>query len=320
MSSDIRKYIEECAMCEKTKIVRHTQTPMQITSVANLPFEKIYIDFVGEIKPNSQENHKHLMTISCDLSKYLIAVPVFDCTALTAAQTVVEQVCLIYNVPKIIVSDNGPAFIADTFKQMLKLLGISHVKIAPYHAQSNEVERHHRTVGQYVRAYTEDKRDTWHKCIAFFTSCYNNTVNTATGYTPHTLLFGYDIEMPSNIKNARPNYNYESYAQELQMQLRNAHKKAREMIAKSKEKNKIQYDKKAKNPLSLKRNDLVWLFRERKKEGDKFEQKYDGPYRVEQVISPAVTKIKIKNKSKVVHNDKLKLSKANHEKTPPELE
>lgn len=100
-----------------------------------------------------------------------------------------------------------------------------------------------------------------------------------------------------------------------------AHKKAREMQMKCKEQNKIQYDRKAKNPLTVARNDLVMLRREKKKDGNKFDNVYDGPYRVEQVISPSVTKIKIKNKSKIVHNDKLKLSKANHGKnTPPELE
>lgn len=285
-----------------------------------MPFGKIYVDFVGEIKPNSQEHHKHIMTISDDLTKYLIAVPVFDCTALTAAQTIVDNVCLVYKIPKTIVSDNGPAFIADTFKQMLKLLGISHTRICPYRAQSNEVERHHRTLGQHVRAYTEGERDRWHNSTKYFVSTYNNTVNTATGYSPHTLVFGYDIEIPTSVKNSRPNYNYESYTQELQIQLKKAQKRAKEMIEKSKVTNKIQYDKKANNPLILKRNDLVLLFREKKKDGGKFEPKYDGPYRVEQVISPAVTKIKIKKQSKIVHNDKLKLSKANHTDAPPELE
>lgn len=71
MSSDIKKYVENCAVCEKTKVHRHTHTPLQITSVASAPFEKIYIDFVGEINPNSDEGHKQIFTVSCDLTKYV---------------------------------------------------------------------------------------------------------------------------------------------------------------------------------------------------------------------------------------------------------
>lgn len=63
MSLDIKKYIENCEICEKTKVHKHTHTPLQITSVATSPFEKIYIDFVGEINPNSSDGHKYIMSI-----------------------------------------------------------------------------------------------------------------------------------------------------------------------------------------------------------------------------------------------------------------
>lgn len=63
MNSDIKKYVENCPICEKTKKNRHTHTPMQITTVANASFEKIYIDFVGEINPNSSDGHKFIVSI-----------------------------------------------------------------------------------------------------------------------------------------------------------------------------------------------------------------------------------------------------------------
>lgn len=66
INHDIKKYISNCEICEKAKINRHTHTPMQITSVASVasaPFEKVYIDFVGEINPNSIDGHKYIMTM-----------------------------------------------------------------------------------------------------------------------------------------------------------------------------------------------------------------------------------------------------------------
>lgn len=319
MNNDIKKYIENCAICEKTKIHRHTHTPLQITSVANAPFQKIYIDFVGEINPNSDEGHKHIMTIACDLTKYVVMQPVHDCTAVTAAKIIVEEICLVFNIPKIIVSDNGPAFIAETFKEMTKLMEIKHVKTTQYHPQSNAVERYHRTLGQYIRAYTQKQKSAWHRYLKFFTFSYNNTVHSATGYSPHMLVFGYEIELPSSINRHRPDYNYDSYKHELLTQLRDAWARAQAMIEQRKIENKRKYDTKKHNPLILKRNDLVLLFSEKRK--NKFDDKYDGPFGVEEAISSSVTKIKRGKRSIIVHNDKLILSKADHaNQIPPELE
>lgn len=272
MSKDIKKFIEECAICEKTKIHRHAHTPLQITSVSSAPFEKIYTDFVGEINPNSSEGHKYIMTISCDLTKYIRAVPLSNCTAISAARTIVEQVCLVFNIPKTLVSDNGPAFVAETFKEMAKLLNIKHIQTTPYHPQSNGgIERYHRTMGQYLRAFVQKEPDNWHNLLPYFMFSYNGTVNSATGFTPHELVFGYDIQIPSAVQKSRPNYNYDSYKHELQYQLKNAQKRAKEMLEKQKIKNKSVYDTAGK-------------------------------------------------KSVVVHNDKLKLAKANYDiNTPPPL-
>lgn len=246
-------------------------------------------------------------------------VPTFDSTALTAAKTIVEEVCLVFNFPKIIVSDNGPAFIASIFKSMAKLLDIKHVQTAPYHPQSNgSIERYHRTLGQYIRAYTQKNQSQWHKFVPFFTFSFNSTVHSTTGFAPHTLVFGFDIELPLRVKNSRPSYNYDSYQSELLNQLKESHERAKELITKRKLENKKRYDQKGASELKLKRNDLVLVYRDVRK--GKFEDKYSGPFRVEEIISPAITKIRRKNKSVIIHNDKLKLATADHGvQTPPSL-
>lgn len=319
MNTDIKRYVENCTICEKTKINRHTHTPLQITSVANAPFEKIYIDFVGEINPNSSDGHKYIMTASCDLTKYVVMKATYDSTAITAAKTIVEEICLTFNFPKIIVSDNGPAFISETFRQMAKLLEIKHVKTCPYHPQSNgSIERYHRTLGQYIRAYTQKNPQSWHKFLPYFCFSYNTSVHTTTGFAPHTLIFGFDLEIPISVVKSRPSYNYDTYHNELLTNLREAHAKIKERIQERKMKNKALYDRRTqKAGLEVKRNDLVLLFNDAKKH--KFANKYTGPYRVEEVVSPAVTKIRKNGKAIIIHNDKLKKSMADHGTATPPL-
>lgn len=69
--------------------------------------------------------------------------------------------------------------------------------------------------------------------------------------------------------------------------------------------------------LDLKKNDLVLLINE--KRAGKFDEKYSGPFRVEDRISDAVSKIRKGKKSVIVHNDKLKRAHASYNNAPAEL-
>lgn len=318
MTNDIKNFVKNCQACERAKITRHTRMPMQITTVASEAFEKIYIDFVGPINPPSMDGHKYIFTCSCDLTKFAVAVPTFDCTALTAARAIVENICLLFNIPKMIVSDNGTAFTSNLYKEITDLLRITRNLITPYHPQSNAVERFHRTLGHYMRSYTELEPEHWNRYLPYATFAFNNAVNSTTGYSPHALVFGFDIELPISVTTGRPTHNYESYKRELQIQLRQTQKLAREAIIKRKDQNKEQYDKKT-NPIILKRNDLILLKNENKE--TKFSMPYLGPYRVEEPISETVTKIRRGRRSVKIHNNNIILAEANYgDKTPPELD
>lgn len=133
-------------------------------------------------------------------------------------------------------------------------------------------------------------------------------------------MFGFDVKIPDSVKNARIDYNYDSYKHELIEKLKDAHERTRALIQERKAEAKRRYDGRSDcKQLSLKRNDLVLRKVENKK--NKFDLVYNGPFRVEKIISDAVTQIKVGRKSVIVHNDKLIRAKADHGgETPPELD
>lgn len=153
LTKDIRDFVKRCPICEKTKVIKHTKAPMMIRSTASEPFQKVFIDFVGEINPPSAKGHKYIFTAICDLSKFVIAVPTYDCTAETAARAFVKHIALKYNIPQEVISDNGTAFQSKLFHEITKLFKIKKIFTTPYRPQANSVERYHRSLNQYMRAY-----------------------------------------------------------------------------------------------------------------------------------------------------------------------
>lgn len=317
MNEDIKKYIQNCDICEKTKINKHTKCPMQITSTGDNLFDHVFIDFVGPIKPASAEGHEYIFTAVCDLTKYLVAVPTHDCTALTTARAFVENIVLKFNIPRKLTSDNGSNFTSELFKQTTKMLKINKIRTTAYHPQANMVERYHRTLNAYMRAFTQKNPDTWHSILNFAVFSYNNTVNSTTGFSPNELAFGHMIELPTNLTNKKPTiYNYEDYRNELRNTLYETQRLAKEQILNRKTTNKEIYDKKT-NEINLEINDLVLLKTENKQ--GKYGLPYIGPYRVEKCLNETTVKIKKGNKSENVHKNRLIKATAHYDNPPPEV-
>lgn len=133
---------------------------------------------------------------------------------------------------------------------------------------------------------------------------YNNAINSATGYSPHELIFGYAVQLPDKIiRNNNPIYIYENYKDELRFNLTKYWKIARENIVIRKEKNKAYHDQ-SLNPISLKTGDRALVKKPFKKH--KYATPYDGPFIIEEILLPVTVNIKKGHKSVKIHTDKLK--------------
>lgn len=316
MNSDIKHYVKQCQFCEKNKVGRHIKNPMQISSTANQPFEKVAVDLVGEIFPHSPENHNYIFTCIDDLTKWAIAVPIKDCTALTIAHAFVTNVVLKFGPPKILLSDNASYFASDLIAQVTKLLKIKKFFTTPYRPQASICERLHKDLNAYLRTFVQNEQDQWHNCIDYAIYSHNTTPSTTTNYTPYELLFGHEPNLPIEIlKRNVPIYNYDNYVSHLRSKLRNYHLLARELYEKRKYENKKNYDRhRLQKEVEFKVNDLVLVLDPKKK--TKFGSIYLGPYRVTEICGPVTIKIKIGNKITKIHTDRVKKAEANYANTP----
>ena len=93
-----------------------------------------------------------------------------------------------HGLPQQIVTDNGPTFTSEAFKEFTKLNGIKHTFSAPYHPSSNGLaERAVQTFKQTLRQM-QDGNIT--EKISKFLFKYRITPHTTTGVPPAELLMG----------------------------------------------------------------------------------------------------------------------------------
>ena len=93
-----------------------------------------------------------------------------------------------FDLPKRVVSNNGPTFISWEFKYFLRQIGVEHAMSFPYHPATNEfVERPVRTFKGGVKNL--NKGDI-HTKLARFLFSYRITPRSTTGVSPAQLQMG----------------------------------------------------------------------------------------------------------------------------------
>lgn len=306
MGESIRDFIKKCPTCEKTKVITNTKVPMMISSNGEMLMDHVFIDFVGPIK-TSRNNNKYIFTAICDVTKFLVAVPTKDCTALTAAKCLLEHILCRYNFPSRLISDNATSFISNVIKELTHLFDIKKVFSTRYHPISNKIERAHRTIGQFLKAFAKDK-DKWDELLKFATFAYNNTVHTTTNYCPHFLAHGFNIRIPNRLTQTKISYNYDNLAETTRNNIAEALKLAKENLHNRKLQNKLYYDR-DKTECEIKENDMVLVKNMNKKH--KFDEVYIGPFKVLKSNESYVEIMQGTKKAKY-HKNMIKKAQAQH--------
>lgn len=306
MSREVTDYVQKCQSCQKNKTSnKHTKQPMVITSTADKPFQKIFMDIVGPL-PITHKGNKYVLTMQDDLTKFSIATPMVCHEANTVAHSFVNSFVCIHGIPESIVSDQGTEFLSKIFSEVCKLLKISKFNTTPYRPQSNgALERSHSTLGNYLRHYVDKDLANWDEFIPYAMYVYNTTEHDTTKFQPYELLYGFPGKIPTSLKKTpEPRYNYEDYNYEIKQKFQQSYEIAKQRIVNTKESTKGRYDNKI-NPLRLKINDKVWLMEKQQK--NKLAQKWLGPYVITEINNNENVTIMRGKKLVKVHRNLLKL-------------
>lgn len=301
LSYDAYRFVKNCKKCLLNKPKRATREPMAITETPQKPFDIVIIDTIGPL-PKSIYGNTYAVTAICDLSKYVVAIPIENKEAKTVAKALFENLILIYGTPKSIRTDLGTEYKNEVFNELSNMLKIKHRFSTSYHHQTlGSIERNHRVFNEYIRSYSDT--NTWDVQLKYFCYCYNTSFNASLNhsFTPFELIFGKKAnEIEFLDEKISPVYNIDNYIKILKHTLQKSYQKAVELVEKSKQKNKQLYDRKV-NPIELNINDLVLI---KKEPYNKFTPVYSGPHKIIQIDEHNVT-IELNNKPYSVNKNRI---------------
>ena len=139
IDADIEHQVQQCDSCQRTRPAP-SRAPLHPWEMPRSAWERIHVDYTGPL------DGQMLLIVVDAYSKWLDVSCGSSCTS---ARTIsdLKKMFSTHGVPCMLVSDNGPAFSSEEFRQFCVSNGIRHVKVAAYHPSSNGLaERAVRTV------------------------------------------------------------------------------------------------------------------------------------------------------------------------------
>lgn len=195
MSKDVANYVRSCIPCQKSKVHRHTKSPLGDYATIDLRFEHINIDIVGPL-PTSN-GFRYCLTCIDRFSRWPVAIPMVDITAQNVANALISGWMSIYGIPLRITTDLGRQFESAIFKELMEILGVRHFRTTPYHPQSNGIiERWHRTLKASIKCSDPNN---WSSALPLVLLGMRTTVKSDIGLSPAEMVFGSPLRIPGEL-------------------------------------------------------------------------------------------------------------------------
>jgi transposase InsO family protein len=195
LRKDLADVVKMCHACRKYTVVRAGFHPARSID-AFLPGDHFQIDLASF--PKSTEGHVFCLVCVDVFTGFIFLKALKDKSATSIARALWD-IFSIVGAPRILQSDNGREFKNEIITALCKLLEIPHRFIAPYNPRADgKVERSVKTVKDTVNKLMYGADCHWHLHLPFVQYAYNNKVQSLTGSTPFSLMFGRSANSPTN--------------------------------------------------------------------------------------------------------------------------
>jgi len=294
MSRYIGQYVSTCDLCLRTKPIRQALVgELHPLRIPDSRWDTFSVDFVVELPLSS--GHDAVMTVVDSVSKRAHFILTHTTvTAEGAARLFLHQVWKLHGLPKCIVSDRGPQFVACFTRELYRLLGIKLASSTAWHPQTDgQTERVNQELDQYLQLFVNERQDDWYDLLPMVEFQHNNHVHSATQQPPFLLDTG---RIPHMGFEPRQNHSDLETVNEFTERMRIAIEEAKSAIRKAQEDMKRYYNRCRTSAPVFNPGDKVFLDASdirTMRPLQKLSHRRLGPFVVERRIRPMAYRLKL---------------------------
>jgi len=195
--------------------------------------------FVIELPLSS--SHNAVMTVVDSVLKQAYFIPMHTMVTVEgAARLFLHQVWKLHDLPKCVILDRGPQFVAHFTRELYHLLGIKLASSTAWHPQTNgQMERVNQELDQYLWLFVNEQQDNWYNLLPMAEFQHNNHVHSATQQPPFLLDTG---RLPRMEFEPQQNPSGLETVNEFTERMRTTIDKAKSAICKAQDDMKRYYD------------------------------------------------------------------------------